>query len=178
MGFSVLFNLMLPRVQRKLFATASDPYKVLGISRSSSADEIKQAYRKLALKWHPDKNQATRVEAENFFKEISEAYQMLSDPAQKKNYDAPRGPTHANPHAYSHEYSQTMNMRQAEEIFKHMFGKGSPFAGFEVYGGRSQVESSEKIITKGGRRFLQRTRSSKKPDGSSVTEITETPLDP
>ena len=167
---------MLPRVKRIAFATLSDPYKVLGISRSSSADEIKQAYRKLALKWHPDKNQATRVEAEKKFKEISEAYQMLTDPAQKRNFDAPRGP-HANAHAHPHEYSQTMNMRQAEEIFKQMFGKGSPFADFKIFGAQA-VEISEKIVTKGGRRFLQRTRSSKRRDGSSVTEISETPLDP
>ena len=58
---------------------ASDYYAVLGIEKNSTADQIKKAYRKLALKYHPDKNPDDK-KAEERFKEISEAYAVLSDP--------------------------------------------------------------------------------------------------
>ena len=64
-----------------------DYYEVLGIERSASADEIKQAFRRLALKHHPDRNPSNRKEAEEKFKEISEAYEVLSDPQKRSTYD-------------------------------------------------------------------------------------------
>jgi len=65
-----------------------DYYEVLGVSRGSSEDEVKKAYRKMALKWHPDKNTGENKEhAEKKFKEISEAYQVLSDPEKRGIYD-------------------------------------------------------------------------------------------
>ncbi len=63
-----------------------DYYKILGIKISSSEDEIKKAYRKLAKKWHPDRNQDDKF-AEEKFKEISEAYEILSDTAKRKKFD-------------------------------------------------------------------------------------------
>ncbi len=66
-------------------ATKRDYYEILGINKKSSATEIKSAYRKMALKYHPDKNKATN--AEEKFKEINEAYQILSDSEKKKTYD-------------------------------------------------------------------------------------------
>merc|ERR1712170_317154 len=62
-----------------------DYYKILGVARGASDDEIKKAYRKLALKYHPDKNQTAG--AEEKFKEIGEAYDVLSDPKKKQVYD-------------------------------------------------------------------------------------------
>ena len=62
-----------------------DYYKILGVSRGASDDEIKKAYRKLALKYHPDKNQSPG--AEERFKEIGEAYDVLSDAKKKQIYD-------------------------------------------------------------------------------------------
>ncbi|MBE6342655.1 MAG: J domain-containing protein [Lentimicrobiaceae bacterium] len=63
-----------------------DYYKVLGVERSASQDEIKKAYRKLAVKYHPDKNPDDKV-AEEKFKEISEAYQVLGNADTRKKYD-------------------------------------------------------------------------------------------
>jgi curved DNA-binding protein len=63
-----------------------DYYKILGVERKASDDEIKRAYRKLALKHHPDRNPGDSL-AEDKFKEINEAYQVLSDPAKRARYD-------------------------------------------------------------------------------------------
>jgi curved DNA-binding protein len=63
-----------------------DYYTLLGVDKSASADEIKKAYRKLALKYHPDKNQGDKA-AEAKFKEISEAYAVLSDKCKREQYD-------------------------------------------------------------------------------------------
>src|SRR5690348_15493749 len=66
-------------------ATKRDFYEVLGVSKSATAAEIKSAYRKLALEWHPDRNKAAH--ANDKFKEINEAYAVLSDPKKKEQYD-------------------------------------------------------------------------------------------
>lgn len=65
---------------------AKNYYDVLGVGKSASADEIKKAYRKLAMTYHPDKNK-NNPEAEKKFKEIGEAYQTLSDTEKRKQYD-------------------------------------------------------------------------------------------
>ena len=63
-----------------------DYYEVLGVEKSASADEIKKAYRKMAIKYHPDKNPGDK-EAEEKFKEAAEAYDVLSNPEKKQRYD-------------------------------------------------------------------------------------------
>src|SRR5690554_2720558 len=63
-----------------------DYYNILGVSKNAGQDEIKKAYRKLAVKYHPDKNQDNKA-AEERFKEISEAYEVLRDPQKRKKYD-------------------------------------------------------------------------------------------
>ena len=63
-----------------------DYYEVLGVEKSASADEIKKAYRKMAMKYHPDKNPGDK-EAEEKFKEANEAYEVLSDETKRATYD-------------------------------------------------------------------------------------------
>ena len=64
-----------------------DCYEVLGVSRSASADEIKKAYRKLALKYHPDRNPEDKDQSEEKFKEATEAYSILSNQENRARYD-------------------------------------------------------------------------------------------
>ncbi len=64
-----------------------DYYKILGISKTATPEEIKKAYRRMAMKYHPDRNKGDR-EAEERFKEVNEAYAVLSDPEKRRQYDA------------------------------------------------------------------------------------------
>lgn len=74
-----------------------DYYSILEVSREASEVEIKKAYRRLAQEWHPDKNPDNIEESEAKFKEISEAYSILSDPEKRKNYDNTGDPERSSP---------------------------------------------------------------------------------
>lgn len=108
--------------------TKRDYYDILGVSKSASTDEIKKAYRKLALEWHPDRNKSPQ--ANEKFKEINEAYAVLSDSNKKQQYDqfghnAPRqGPSGGGTYRqgpFTYSYYTSGN------------GGGSPFGGFEDF---------------------------------------------
>ena len=64
-----------------------DFYELLGVARDASGDQIKSAYRKAALKWHPDRNPENKQEAEHNFRAASEAYSVLSDAQKRSIYD-------------------------------------------------------------------------------------------
>jgi len=106
---------------------ADDYYSILGVGKSAGADEIKKAFRKLALKYHPDQNKDDK-EAEEKFKKINEAYAVLSDKEKRKQYDM------FGAEGFSRRYSQ-------EDIFRN-FDVGSVFKEFGFGGGRSSGGSS------------------------------------
>lgn len=110
-------------------AQKKDYYEVLGVSKSATEDELKKAYRKLAIQYHPDKNPGDKA-AEEKFKEIAEAYGVLSDAEKRQRYDQ-----------YGHQGmggasgfgGAGVNM---EDIFSSVFGDDSPFGSFFGGGGR------------------------------------------
>jgi molecular chaperone DnaJ len=108
-----------------------DYYEILGVSKSSSVEEIKKAYRKIAIKYHPDKNPDDPT-AEEKFKEAAEAYEVLSNPEKRKRYDQ-----------FGHQGvgggfggGGGMNMEDIFSQFGDIFGGGSPFESFFGGGGR------------------------------------------
>lgn len=121
-----------------------DYYEVLGVSKSASADEIKKAYRKLAMQWHPDKNQGDKA-AEEKFKELGEAYDILSNPDKRAAYD-----------------------RYGHQAFSGPGGGGGGGGGFhdpmdlfrEVFGGAFGGGGFEDMFGGGGRRKSGKQRGS------------------
>jgi molecular chaperone DnaJ len=118
-----------------------DYYALLGVAKNASADEIKKAYRRMALKYHPDKNSGDGA-AEEKFKEISEAYDILRDADKRAAYDryghaAFEGSGSRSGH--SHFYGE--NSRNPADIFSEVFGSGS-FGDLFGFGGQSQASRS------------------------------------
>ena len=136
-------------------AAKSDYYDILGVAKGASGAEIKKAYRKQAVEWHPDKHKSDKEAAEKRFKEINEAYQILSDSQKRQAYDqfghaafAPGGAARAGaasqePFAgagqqgpFTYTYTTTgqpdsgfagFDFGDPFEIFAQFFGGGSPF---------------------------------------------------
>lgn len=116
-----------------------DYYEVLGVSKNASVDELKKAYRKLALQYHPDKGGGK--EAESKFKEINEAYSILSDPEKRKTYDqfGHSGPFGAGngPSGYQSQQYGGFNPNNINIDFEDLGGFGDIFETFFGGGGRS-----------------------------------------
>lgn len=112
-----------------------DYYEVLGVSKSATADELKKAYRKLAMQYHPDKNPGDK-EAEEKFKEAAEAYEVLSNDQKRAQYD--RFGHAGMGGAGGFGGGGSMNMEDIFSQFGDIFGQGSPFEGFFGGGGRRQ----------------------------------------
>src|SRR5512136_1163403 len=120
-------------------ASKRDYYEILGVSRNASQEEIKKAYRKLALKYHPDRNPNNK-EAEEKFKEAAEAYEVLSDENKRSRYDQ-----------YGHEGlragSDFHTYTNFDDIFRHFS---------DIFGGGFGGGIFEEVFTGGGRSGYRR----------------------
>jgi DnaJ-class molecular chaperone len=134
--------------------TVKDYYKILGVSKNATKEEIKKAYRGLARKYHPDLNPDNK-DAEEKFKEVQEAHEVLSDEEKRKTYDMfgsaefkPGGRTTwrragETPGGQAYEYSYSANdFAGFEDIFKDIFGFGG-----HTGGGRSRGEAFRDIFS-------------------------------
>ena len=101
-------------------STSVDYYEILGIARDASGDEVKRAYRRLAIKWHPDQN-PDNPEAESRFKEAAEAYEVLSDPDKRAVYDR-HG--HAGLRGRAGHDFNSMHVEDIFSMFNDIFGGG------------------------------------------------------
>eukprot|EP01041_Mallomonas_annulata_P014778 gene14778-31403_t len=109
-------------------------YTVLGVERNANLDEIKRAYKKLAMKWHPDKNPTRKKEAERKFKEINEAYSCLSDPKKRETYnlfgeDATRQPF----------TSYQQQPRQRQGFYDYSYGSNNNNIDESTFGGEGSM---------------------------------------
>lgn len=119
-----------------------DFYEILGINKSATSDEIKKAYRKMAIKHHPDKNPNDK-EAEAKFKEAAEAYEVLSNADKKARYDQYGHQAFENGGGYGgHHMNMDDIFSQFGDIFGGAFGGGGGFSGFGGGGGQRRVKGS------------------------------------
>uniref|UniRef100_A0A5B6Z3H3 J domain-containing protein n=1 Tax=Davidia involucrata TaxID=16924 RepID=A0A5B6Z3H3_DAVIN len=123
-----------------------DYYNILKVNRNATDDDLKKSYRRLAMKWHPDKNPNNKKEAEAKFKQISEAYEVLSDPQRRQIYDqyGEEGLKDMPPPGSSGNggFPNGFNPRNAEDIFAEFFGS-SPFGFGSAGAGRSMRFQSD-----------------------------------
>jgi len=142
-----------------------DYYEVLGVSKNASADDIKRAYRRMALKYHPDKNPNDK-EAEAKFKECAEAYEVLGDAKKRQRYDqfGHEGLRGMGMHDYSHmNVEDIFSMFSFDDFFGDMFGtrgkrggrRAGPTRGYDL---ETAVELTLNDIAKGTEKTIEFTR--------------------
>lgn len=107
--------------------SSRDYYEILEVSRNADQEDIKKAYRRLALKYHPDRNKGNERPSEEKFKELHEAYLVLSDPQKRREYDL-----HGNTPLHANGFSPQTSNENMFNIFQSFFNRGSgndPFFG-------------------------------------------------
>lgn len=129
---------------------SEDPYKILGVERNATQDDIKKAYRALSLKWHPDRNSGS--DATKVYQSINAAYEILGDEGRRKEYDAPKPA----PNPFGGGGGVPFP-------FSHM-GGGNPFAGMGMGMGNAHEEFF-KMFTSGG--IFQHMHNSGVPNGTT-----------
>jgi len=143
-----------------------DYYEVLGVNKGASADDIKRAYRRMALKYHPDKNPDNKKEAEAKFKECAEAYEVLSDADKRRQYDqfGHEGLRGAGVRDYSHiPVEDIFSMFNLEDLFGDFFGTGRHRAGRRAgpargYDLETSVELTLNEVAHGTEKTIEFTR--------------------
>jgi molecular chaperone DnaJ len=110
-----------------------DYYEVLSVTRTASGEEIKRSYRRLAMKYHPDRADGNKAEAEVAFKECAEAYEVLSDPEKRRRYDQFGHQGVGGQHDFSH-----MDVGDIFSMFDDIFGGGLGGRGGARRGGARQ----------------------------------------
>ncbi|XP_006895240.1 PREDICTED: dnaJ homolog subfamily B member 8 [Elephantulus edwardii] len=108
-------------------------YEVLGVQSNATQEDIKKAYHKLALRWHPDKNPDNKEEAEKKFKQVSEAYEVLSDSSKRSVYDCAgcdswRAGGGGASTPYNSPFDSGYTFRNPEDIFREFFCGLDPFS--------------------------------------------------
>ena len=158
---------------------STDYYKALGVEKGASADDIKKAFRKLAVKYHPDRNPNDKA-AEEKFKEINEAYAVLSDPQKRQEYDT------FGSSGFHKQYSQEdifrnfdfngtfrdMGMGGGDDIFSRLFGgafgggRGRGFRGGPQKGGdlEMEIDVGFRDAVMGGERSVAFRRNGKREE--------------
>jgi len=149
-----------------------DYYEVLGINKGASADDIKRAYRRMAMKYHPDKNPGDK-EAEGKFKECAEAYEVLSDTQKRKRYDqfGHSGLDGAGMHDFSRmNVEDIFSVFGFDDFFGDIFGKrsrrgrrSSPSRGFDL---ETTVKLTLKDVAEGVEKTIEFTRQDTCPECS------------
>ncbi|MBO4351636.1 MAG: molecular chaperone DnaJ [Proteobacteria bacterium] len=142
---------------------AKDYYEILGVSKDADEKEIKKAYRKLAMQWHPDHNQGN-PEAETKFKECSEAYEVLSDPEKRQIYDkygedGLKGSGYAGPNM-NDIFAHFGDLFGGGDIFSSLFGGGGGRSGGPMQGDdlRYDLEISFEEAVKGTQKDISLNR--------------------
>jgi len=111
----------------------TDFYEILEVEKTATDDEIKKSYRRLALKWHPDKNLTNKKQAEEKFKLISEAYEVLSDKDKRRKYDQLGRAGLSNGHSTNNYSSNGGYSRFSEDFLNRTFHFHNPFDIFEQF---------------------------------------------
>lgn len=149
-----------------------DYYNILKVNRNASEDDLRKAYRRLAIIWHPDKNPNNKTEAEAKFKQISEAYDVLSDPQKRQIYDLygeealksgqvppPPSASHGGASASHHHHHRhppnpnpnfRFNPRDADDIYAELFGDGNSNPGGRASRGRAYRDGFFRTSNGGG----------------------------
>ena len=150
-------------------------YDILGINKKSTTEEIRKAYKKLAVKYHPDKNKSPH--AADAFKKISQAFSVLSDPVKKQNYDNYGDEEGIGSHG---THSFTTNFHGGVDpfdLFESMFGGGfgfhnsNSFSGFKVY---SSSDGTMYFSSSGGKQTQRNRRGHSHYDNDDEEEINTT----
>src|SRR5205814_3116464 len=124
-----------PRAVPRQLMSKRDYYEILGVDRNASEEEIKKNYRKMAVKFHPDKNPGDKT-AEEKFKELGEAYEALSDPQKRAAYDQ-YGHAAFDPRMRGGGGGRSGGFHDPADIFREVFGGGGSIFEDLFGGGRS-----------------------------------------